>query len=397
MIPWNEALAAMLARMEPLPGERRPLDSVLGRVLREDACADADYPAFDLATMDGYALRAAVAPGAVVSVTGETRAGDPPTHFLGEGEGRRIFTGAPLPTGATVVIPQEDVEPLGDGKIRVLRQNSAAFVRPRASEACRGETILRTGQKLGPTEMAILATLGMSRPLVNRPIHVVHLVLGDELLDPSEEPRPGAIRDSNSTLVAALLEAEGAIRTQHRRLPDDPGIIASALDGMPQETDMVLLSGGASVGRHDHARACLESAGFKWVFDRLSLRPGRPTGGAFRGRQVAFCLAGNPVAHLVAFHLMVRPVLRALADCRDPMPCLAEGILAAALPNERNGRHTFWPAVMSWEEKGPALRPLRFSSSGDLLGVVGINALLSLPPNQTPPAAGSRVAFLPLH
>lgn len=397
MIPWNEALAAMVARIEPLPGERLPLDSVLGRVLREDARADADYPAFDLATMDGYALRAAVAPGAVVVVTGETRAGDPPASSLVEGEGRRIFTGAPLPSGATVVIPQEDVESLENGRVRVVRPSSSAFIRPRASEARRGETILRTGQRLGPTEMAILATLGISCPLVNRPVHGVHLVLGDELLDPSEPPRPGAIRDSNSTLVAALLEREGAIRIQHRRLPDDPEVIANALYGMPQETDLLLLSGGASVGRHDHARASLERAGFKWVFDRLPLRPGRPTGGAFRGRQVAFCLAGNPVAHLVAFHLMVRPVLHALAGGREPMPRLAEGTLVAPLPNERNGRHTFWPAVMSWEGEGAALRPLRFSSSGDLLGLVGVSALLSLPPDQAPPGPGSRVAFLPLH
>lgn len=396
MIPWNEALAAMVARVEPLPGERLPLASILGRVLREDARADADYPAFDLATMDGYALRAVVPPGVVVAVTGETRAGDPPASSLVEGEGRRIFTGAPLPPGATVVVPQEDVEPLENGRIRVVHPSSAAFVRPRASEARRGETVLRTGQKLGPTELAILATLGISCPWVNRLVHVAHLVLGDELLDPTEPPRPGAIRDSNSTLVAALLEREGAIRKEHRRLPDDPAIIERALIGMTDAVDMVLISGGASVGKHDHARACLERAGFKWVFDHLPLRPGRPTGGAFRGRQVAFCLAGNPVAHLVAFHLMVRPVLHALAGGCDPMPRLAEGTLATALPEGRNARHTFWPAVMSWEA-GPVLRPLRFSSSGDLLGMAGVNALLSLPPDQAPPGIGSRVAFLPLH
>lgn len=391
MKSWSDALSLILEKIPSLPGERLPLEKVRGRILYEAARASVDAPRFDLSMMDGFALGAEGHSGEVREIEGTTAAGDPPAHPLRPGVAHRVFTGAPVPEGTIRVIPQEDVDLLPDQRIRLRIIPDTPFLRLCGSEARAGDVLLPPGQRLGPAELAILATLGQSCPIVGGQPVVDHLVLGNELVASSQVPQPGQIRDSNSILIRSLIEEQGARLNFHRRLADDPQAILSAL--AETRSDLLLISGGASVGVHDHARSCLRDAGFTMLCEKIRLRPGQPTAIGWRENQTAICLPGNPVAHLVVFHLLVLPVLRKFVGVQNPAPVFYHGLLLADLPGRPHARPTFWPATYGPE----GLCPLRFLSSGDLLALAGVNALLALPADQPLPKAGASVSYLPLH
>lgn len=389
---WDQALQEALEQTHPLSEESLPLKEAIGRYLREGVCANADIPAFDLSMMDGYAVREECQPGVELHIPGATAAGEGAGPALAAHEARRIFTGAPLPPGATRVIPQEETKRLDERKVRIMDIPSTSFVRPRGSEAKKGDVILRQGQKLGPTELAILAGLGHVSPKVGRRPRIAHFALGDELVDPAETPAPGKIRDTNSTLIRALLEQNQTELLFHRRLADHPLALESTIKEMGKETDVLLLSGGASVGDHDHARPALRKAGFTFLFEKIHFRPGKPTAVARRDHQIAICIPGNPVSHLAIFYLIVQPILRKLAGAKNPTPLFDRARLCAEFRGKSNPRHTFWPAI----KDAGGIHPLRFLSSGDMLSLAGVNAFISLPPNTALPSAGSEISFLSL-
>lgn len=391
MLPVTDALHEIFSRATQLGPERVSLPAALGRTLRSAARADADSPPFDAAAMDGYALRRAEA-STPLRVIGTSAAGTAFTGSLRAAECVRIFTGAPVPAHTDCVIKQEDVARDGD-TIRVIHADGPAFIRRRGENRRCGDVVVPAGTRLGPPELAALAGAGITEPEVTRAPRCVHLVTGNELVDPDQTPNGAQIRDSNSTLIAALLSQHGAELIAQIRVPDDLAAARATLAALPAH-DLLLISGGASVGDHDIARPLLEALGFNLHFQQINLRPGKPLVFASRGITLAFALPGNPVSHWVTFHLFIAPLLGKLASGIDSPPVKLSGRLAAncRLPSA-DSRQTIWPARVTPINGTYEITPLLLASSGDSSGLVGANALLPLPANGLDPA--QPVEFIP--
>jgi molybdopterin molybdotransferase len=377
MLSVAESWPVILTRAAPLDSVRVPLASALGRSLRSDARADADSPPFDAAAMDGYALRRGDI-AAPLRVVGTSQAGAAFTGAVGPGECVRVLTGAPIPAGLEQVIKQEDTAREGD-IIRVQLIDGQAYIRRRGENRQRGDVVVPSGTRLGPPELAALAATGISRPEVGRPARCVHLVTGNELVAPEEKPTGAQIRDSNSTLVAALLQRHGATLSGQARVPDDLAA-ALALTKYQPEHDVLLISGGAGAGDHDLARPLLKELGYTIHFEQVNVRPGKPLVFASRGSRLAFALPGNPVSHWVVFQLFVGPLLQFLETGREPSPVYLTGRLGdgGRLPPP-DPRPTYWPCRAAPIGGTYELTPLPLASSGDVAGLVGANALLPLP------------------
>ncbi|MBI2517243.1 MAG: molybdopterin molybdotransferase MoeA [Opitutae bacterium] len=391
MISVADALREVLARAPQLAAERVTLAQALGRTLRADARADADSPPFDASAMDGYAARRADL-ATPLRVIGEAQAGAAFAGTVGAGECVRIFTGASVPAGADCVVKQEDVTREGD-TIRVARRDEPNFIRRRGENRRAGDIVVPSGTRLGPPELAALAATGTARPEVTRAPRGVHLVTGNELVAPDRTPTGAQIRDSNSTLIAALLAGRGAELVAQIHLRDDLAAARAAVAALPAH-DVLLISGGASVGDHDIARPLLEALGYTLHFQQVNLRPGKPLVFASRGAQLAFALPGNPVSHWVVFQLVVGPLLDHLQTGTGAASALLTGRLApgAKLPPP-DTRHTYWPCRAVIRNGASELTPLSLASSGDGSGLVGANALLPLTANSLDPAAP--VGFIP--
>ncbi len=390
MIPVADALQLVLTHAARVESASVPLGEALGRTLRMEAVADEDSPPFDASAMDGYALRRADITGPL-RVIGEAAAGASYAGRVGAGECVRIFTGAPVPEGADRVVKQEDVVRTGD-QIRVSCIDGPDHIRRRGENRKRGDVVVPAGAWLGAPELAALAATGIEQPVVTRAPRCVHLVTGDELVSLGQTPAPGQIRDSNSTLVAALLRRHGAVLAAHGHAGDDLAAAQAAVEAMPAH-EVLLISGGASVGDRDIARPLLEALGYTLHFQAVNLRPGKPLTFASRGSRLAFALPGNPVSHWVVFHLFVAPVLRALETGRAVEPVRLRGRIAEGgrlLPPD--ARITYWPATATVVAGAYALTLRPLMSSGDSSGLVGANALVPWPPGGFAP--GGEVEFI---
>ncbi len=395
MISVTEARSIIAANVQPLAPERVALADARGRILREVVTAPSDFPAFDRAAMDGYAV-GLDDPADRFRVVMEVQAGTSSERALAAGECARIFTGARIPAGASQVIMQEHVRRENEWMIP-LQRDRATHVRFRGEDATAGAVLLESGTRLGPCELALLAQLGAMRPLVSPAPHVLHIATGRELVPPEVEPRDGEIRDTNSTMVAAMLAERGAQMQHQSRCGDDLAETIARIRGIPNATwDMLLLSGGASVGDYDFGAKTLRELGFTIHFDRLNLRPGKPLIFATRGAQAAFVLPGNPVSHLVTFHLAVRLALECLEAAPPSWP-LAGAILDEDLPAQSDPRETYWPCKVRSENGTLHASPLAWKNSGDLCGLAGANALLQLLPASGPLSPGTVARCLMLH
>ena len=392
MISVTEARAIVAANVQPLAPARIALTDARGRILRETVAAPGDFPAFDRAAMDGYAV-ALDDPADRFRVAMEVQAGTPPARALAAGECARIFTGARIPAGASQVIMQEFVRREGEWMIP-LHRDRATHIRRRGEDAAAGTVLLESGARLRESELALLAQLGALHPLASPAPRVLHIATGRELVPPETEPRDGEIRDTNSTMVAAMLAGRGA-RMQHQsRCADDLAETVARVRSVPDETwDMLLLSGGASVGDYDFGAKTLRALGFAIHFDRLNLRPGKPLIFATRGAQIAFVLPGNPVSHLVTFHLAVRLALECLEAAQHSWP-LADALLDSDFPAQSDPRETWWPCAVRSEGGTLRARPLAWKSSGDLCGLAGANALLQILPATGPLPRGTAAKCL---
>ena len=391
MISLAEARSIIAAAVPPLDAERVPLPAAHGRVLREDAAADADLPAFDRSAMDGYAV-GADDDSARFRVVAEVQPGAAPSVEIRRGECARIFTGAQIPRGAGRVLLQEDCERAAEW-MTPRRRDARTWIRRRGEDARHGEVLLRAGARLRAGEVSLLAQIGAVRPCVSPPVRVLHFATGNELVDPGATPGPGQIRDSNSTLVAALLAESGARLAGQARCGDALETLASAIENAGAEWDALLLSGGASVGDYDFGARALEALGFEIHFRQINLRPGKPLVFATRGRQVAFVIPGNPVSHFVTYHVAIRLALECLEAAPPSWP-LALAELADDLPAKPDARETFWPAHASASDGVLRVRPLAWQSSGDLRGLLSANALLPVAPGTEPMKAGGQLPVL---
>jgi len=277
---------------------------------------------------------------------------------------------------------QEDAT-IEDGRLRPTAIASLTNIRKRGENCRSGDVIVKAGKPLRAVDLAALASCGITEPLVSRAPRVVHFVTGNELVDPSQKPSEGQIRDSNSILIASLLDAHGAELVHQSRLPDCFETSIKSLE-KHNDFDVLLISGGASVGDYDFARPLLEKAGFEILLHHVNMRPGKPLIFGVRGKQLAFGLPGNPVSHAVIFYLMLAPLFAAMAGV-ERSSRFFKGRLEKDFPLRPNPRETYWPCVAASNDGEFRLRPLRFQSSGDVTGIAGMNALLRIPPNQPGP------------
>jgi len=393
MISAADAWQMILSRAQPLGSVRLPLAAALGRILRTAAHADADSPPFDASAMDGYALRRADAT-ATLRLVGTSQAGAGFAGTVGPGECVRVFTGAPVPAGADCVVKQEDIVREGD-RVYVPRSAGPDHIRHQGENRRAGDPVVAAGTLLGPPELAALAAVGAHEPEVIRTPRCAHLVTGNELIAPELTPVGAQIRDSNSTLIAALLEHHSVALAGQRRVGDDLAAARSAVEAMPAH-DVLLISGGASVGDHDLAQPLLVALGYELHFHQVNLRPGKPLVFASRGGQLAFALPGNPVSHWVVFQLFIAPLLRFLQTGQPAAPPRLIGRLAAGcrVPPP-DSRQTFWPSHATVAGGTHELMPLPLASSGDSSGLVGANALLPVPAPPASLAPGQPVEFIP--
>ena len=390
---WREVLQECLALAKPYGIERVERRMASNRVLAEDIVSDRDYPSADLSMMDGYAVGEARRDS--YRVEGENTPGTGAGEPLPAGNARRIFTGAELPAGATHIVPQENVRRDGD-TISIAEWPNTDFVRPRGREAKQGNTVLLSGTRMGPVELAVLASVGCSTVTVFKQPRLTHIVTGDEIVSPDDPLPAGKIRDSNSDLIAGLLQQIRVGIGSHLRVPDVRDVAFKSVQAASEKSDFLLISGGASVGDHDHARPALEAAGFTFLAHGLHVRPGRPVGIARRDDKWAVALPGNPLSHLIVLRLLVVTILRACCGEANVEPQLLRGVLEAELNREVPKRDTFWPATLSIRDGQFHARPGRFLSSGDLIGTAGINGFINLPIGRPVPTVGEAIDILPL-
>lgn len=390
MLQLDEARALIASRIHALPPERVPLAGARGRALRESVAAPEDMPAFHRSAFDGYALRAVDVPDRL-RVVGEVAAGAVPARPIERGECVRIFTGGQVPDGADAVAMQEHCTRDGDW-VEIAATETGHGVRHRGEDARAGDVLLGRGQALGPLEISLLAQLGHTGPLVAPRVRTWHVVTGSELVAPETVPGAGQIRDSNSTLVAALAEASGCELVGQGRAGDDLESTMSAI-GRVDGWEMLLISGGASVGEYDFGRAALEEMGFSVHFHALNLRPGKPLIFATRGRQFAFVLPGNPLSHFVCWHVAVRAAIEVATQGE-----VAWNLVSMSLGgNQRLAAHpreTWWPARWEIQAGGAVAIPLRWQSSGDLTRLAGANGLIRVPSGKGELQPGAKVQVL---
>ncbi|MBV8217703.1 MAG: molybdopterin molybdotransferase MoeA [Solirubrobacterales bacterium] len=331
LITIAEARDLVLSAARPLGTEQVPIEAAHGRVLATDLKAAGDVPPFACSAMDGYAIIDGAA-DRTLAVVGESRAGTPSPRPLTAGKAIRISTGGAIPAGATAVIPQENVEAGDDGTIVTRAAVQAGnHVRGAGEDMRAGETVLAAGTTLGGAELGAAVSAGAAALTVYRRPRVQVLSTGDELRAPGEPLGPGEIHNSNAPMLDALATAEGATTATPQRLPDDRAATQKGLAGALETADVVIVTGGVSVGPHDHVKPALADLGVDEVFWRVALQPGKPTWFGHRGTTLVFGLPGNPVSAVVTFSLFVRPALAALQGRAETPLLEGEAVLGTAV------------------------------------------------------------------
>jgi molybdopterin molybdotransferase len=383
-VTFDEAREEMRSRA-PLPGpEAVPLDGLTGRRLARDLRARVDNPAFTNSAMDGFAVRAAdAAGGRPLRLVGESRAGVPFTGDVGPGEAIRISTGAVLPDALDAVLRKEDADDRGDVVVARTPPPAGAFVRARAEDVRRGDLLLPAGHRVAAHEIATIAAMGLGEALCDRRLRVTVLGSGDEVVGPDRVLAPGQVYDANRPGIAAQARAAGAEVLMSGLIPDDRdatvAALAAALDADPAP-DLVVTTGGVSVGPHDHLRPAFAAVGVRETLFGVQIRPGHPLWLGVRGAQVAIGLPGNPVSAAVCFHAFARPLLSVDDDWDTRMP-LAVAYRAATPRTE----------LIRCRERDGALVPMSRQASHDVTSLAGATHLAVIPAEAEHLAAGERV------
>jgi molybdopterin molybdotransferase len=388
----DEALALVLEWARPLEAEEVAIAAAAGRVLAEDARASVDLPPFPSSAMDGYAVRASDTPGRLVAV-GHSAAGRPETRVLGAGEAIAISTGAVVPTGADAVVPVERTKVAGDAlevEAVVAGENSRA----QGGDVLAGDRVVLAGTLLGPPQVGALAAVGTAVVRCARRPRVVVLATGTELRAPGEPLGPGEIYESNTLLLHAQLTSAGADVVVLDPVADNERATRAALES-GLAADVLVTSGGVSVGTHDLVRAALAELGAEEIFWRVAVRPGKPIAFAVRDATLVFGLPGNPVSALVGFELFVRPAVLALQGARDPGPVYRPGRLASSLRRDE-ARDQLVRARTRSDPEGVTLEPLTGQESHMIVRAAAADALVLVPRGAGELPAGAAVGYLPI-
>jgi molybdopterin molybdotransferase len=376
----EEARNAVLEHVRVLDSEEVSLDDALGRALARDASAPNDVPPFAASAMDGFAIRAAdtIDGFARLRIVGEAKAGIAADVAVRRGTAVRISTGAPIPEGSDAVVPQEltsseDSTVVVDGQIRL-----GYHVRPAGEDIRAGELVVAAGSLLGPAELGVLASMNIPRPCVVRRPRVTIAGTGDELTDPGTPLKPGAIRDSNGPALGGAVHRAGAELVTRLRVGDDLEATVAVLGAGMRDVDVLITTGGVSVGPHDHVRPALKRLGFREVFAGVTMKPGRPTTFAVgEDGTLVFALPGNPASALMGFRLFVVPALDAMLGRETvihPVNAVADEELPGAI-----GRTAIVRCRTTLHDDGWHVRPTKSQESHILTSMLGVDALALVP------------------
>lgn len=388
MLAVEQARNQILAALASLPTEEVPLLEALDRFAAETLRAPRAVPAFDNSALDGYAVHSTDVAEATpqhpvtLKVVGCSSAGTAPGPAFPTGTCLRIFTGAPLPQGADAIVMQEDTQTSNAGPDHVLvLQRSAPWegVRFVGEDIRPGAILIDQGRRLRPNALSLLASTGIHQVRVHRRPRIALLSTGSELVEPGEELRPGQIHDSNGVLLESLARREGASIVLRRRIPDDLEATVAALEQASHEADVLVTTGGVSVGDADLLRPALSQLGGSVELWRIAMKPGKPFAFGRLGKAAWFGLPGNPVSAFVTWRILVRPALHRLAgSTEDPNPLLPAR-LGHPMTNRGDRRH-FVRVVLDREgrvfQAGTQASHLQSS-------LTAANALLDMPPATT--------------
>jgi molybdopterin molybdotransferase len=397
LISVAEAQRIVLERAKRLDAERVPIERAAGRVLAEPAAALVDLPPFPSSAMDGYAVRAAdtATPPVRLPVVAHIAAGSPAERSLGPGEAMAISTGGSVPDGADAIVPLEQVDE-GDEEIEVSATVAlAANVRPRAGDVSTGDVFLEPGARLGPAQVAALAAAGISEVQCTKRPRVGILVTGSELRQPGEALGPGQIYESNGLLLATALQLAGAVPAQLGVVADDAAEHERAMERALLGFDMLVTSGGASVGPHDLVRSTQSKLRVEELFWGVAVKPGKPVAFGVRRDHLVFNLPGNPVSVLVTYELFVRPAVNALLGVPDPLPELRNGILGSGISRNPH-RDEYLRARMRRDGDEVLLEPLPGRESHMIASAARADALVEVQAGPGELSVGDEIRYIAL-
>ena len=398
LISLQEAQRLVLEHVRRTELERVPIERAFGRVLAEPAVAVCDLPPFPSSAMDGYALRSAdtaTAP-ASLALRGQIAAGSPATRPLGAGEAMSIATGGVVPEGADAVVPLE-VAREHDGRVEIGEAVLAGTnVRDRGGDVQAGAAVLGPGARLGAGQVAALAAAGLSEVRCAKRPRVGILVTGSELRPPGERLEPGQIYESNGLMLAAQLASAGAVPAQLGVVADDVDEHRRAMERALLGFDMLVTSGGASVGPHDLTRRIQAELRVEEVFWGVAIKPGKPVALGDRRGHLVFNLPGNPVSTLVCFELLVRPAVNAALGMPEPIPRYERGRLATAVRRNPRRDEFVRSRTRTSHDDHVVLEPVAGQDSHMIVAAAQADALAYVPSGDGELAAGTEVRYLSL-
>src|SRR5215216_3117499 len=401
MISVAEAIQIVRQQTHALAAERVQLRDALGRVLAQDIVADSDLPPFDRSQMDGYAVRAEDVKTAPVRlrIVGESAAGRGWHKQLDDGQAVRIMTGAPVPAGADSVQQVELTHELKDGTVVELLESveTGKSIVPRGAEIKAGEVVLRAGTEINAAMTAVLAAFGYARVEVFRKPRVAVLATGSELVAVDQKPGQDQIRDSNNYSISAYAETAGAVVERMPVTGDETSLLKHQLSEAAKRSDLIVTSGGVSMGVYDVTKAALKELDAEIFFERVALRPGKPTVFArLPNGTLVFGLPGNPVSVSVTFNLFARTALLAMQGTAEPALKRETAVLARTVKGTAD-RDSYLPAQLTTNDDAELVAfPLKWGGSSDFVAFALTTALVIVPANVKAIEAGSLVSVLRL-
>jgi len=394
LLSIEEAQRLVLDRARPLAAERVALEAAAGRVLAETARSVVDLPPFASSAMDGFAVRSADTPG-ILPVVARVAAGRPAPRGLEPGEAMGIATGGVVPAGADAVIPFEYVYER-DNTVEISEAVApGANVRPQGGDLRAADEVVGAGIRLGPAQLGALAAAGVAEVTCGSAPRAAVLATGTELRRPGESLGPGEVYEANGLILESQLRSAGASVERLAAVADDEDAHREAL-ARGLEHDVLVTSGGVSVGPHDLVRAIESELGVDEVFWRVAVKPGKPVSFGVRGRTLVFGLPGNPVSSLVGFELFVRPAVLALQGHADPLPPFEPGTLAAALRRSPARDQLVRARRRTSDAAAVELEPLTGQESHMIARAAAADALVLVPRGEGELEPGSAVRFLRL-
>jgi molybdopterin molybdotransferase len=403
LLPIERGLEIVLStarakdRPDWMAAESVPLSESISRILREDVFCDADSPPFDKAIRDGFAVRFddLTPVPATLSVIGESRAGLAADVTIQKGQCCEIMTGAPLPAGANAVVMVENTERLSPASVRILKpvRENEGLLRLGA-ESRKGDRVLQAGRRIGLADLGLLASFGKSKVTVSGKPRVAIIATGDELVEVQQTPGPSQIRNSNSYTIQAQAVEAGAAPVQLGIARDDlDDLRAKIRQGL--EYDILLVSGGVSMGKYDLVENVFAEFGVEVLFDKIAMKPGKPTVFGHRGRSYVFGLPGNPISTMVSFHMFVRPLILFLLKAENTKPKILEAKLEAPAKCDPQ-RASLLPALVRFEAGQYRIKTAAWKGSSDLVGLSRANGLIVIPQREGTLETGENVQFLPM-